>query len=172
MLYKLGKDKPIVDGDFYVAENATVLGKVKLCKDSSVWFGATLRGDTELITIGERSNVQDGSVLHTDIGFPLDIGKDVTIGHKVMLHGCTIGDGSLIGINAVVLNGAKIGKGCLIGANALVTEGMEIPDGALVMGAPGKNKGELNEDQKMGLIMSAHHYVENSKRFINELEML
>ena len=172
MLYKLGKDKPIVDGDFYVAENATVLGKVKLCKDSSVWFGATLRGDTELITIGERSNVQDGSVLHTDIGFPLDIGKDVTIGHKVMLHGCTIGDGSLIGINAVVLNGAKIGKGCLIGANALVTEGMEIPDGSLVMGSPGKIKGELNEDQKTGLIMSAHHYVENSKRFINELEKL
>ncbi len=172
MLYKLGKDKPIVDGDFYVAENATVLGKVKLCKDSSVWFGATLRGDTELITIGERSNVQDGSVLHTDIGFPLDIGKNVTIGHKVMLHGCTIGDGSLIGINAVVLNGAKIGKGCLIGANALVTEGMEIPDGSLVMGSPGKIKGELNEDQKMGLIMSAHHYVENSKRFINELEKL
>ena len=172
MLYKLGKDKPIVDGDFYVAENATVLGKVKLCKDSSVWFGATLRGDTELITIGERSNVQDGSVLHTDIGFPLDIGKDVTIGHKVMLHGCTIGDGSLIGINAVVLNGAKIGKGCLIGANALVTECMEIPDGSLVMGSPGKIKGELNEDQKMGLIMSAHHYVENSKRFINELEKL
>ena len=172
MLYKLGKDKPIVDGDFYVAENATVLGKVKLCKDSSVWFGATLRGDTELITIGERSNVQDGSVLHTDIGFPLDIGKDVTIGHKVMLHGCTIGDGSLIGINAVVLNGAKIGKRCLIGANALVTEGMEIPDGSLVMGSPGKIKGELNEDQKMGLIMSAHHYVENSKRFINELEKL
>ena len=172
MLYKLGKDKPNVDGDFYVAENATVLGKVRLCKDSSVWFGATLRGDTELITIGERSNVQDGSVLHTDIGFPLDIGKDVTIGHKVMLHGCTIGDGSLIGINAVVLNGAKIGKGCLIGANALVTEGMEIPDGSLVMGSPGKIKGELNEDQKMGLIMSAHHYVENSKRFINELEKL
>ena len=172
MLYKLGKDQPIIDGDFFVAENATVLGKVKLCKDSSVWFGATLRGDTELITIGERSNVQDGSVLHTDIGFPLVIGKDVTIGHKVMLHGCTIGDGSLIGINAVVLNGAKIGKGCLIGANTLVTEGMEIPDGSLVMGSPGKVKGELNEDQKMGLLMSAHHYVENSKRFINELEKL
>ena len=172
MLYKLGKDQPIIDGDFFVAENATVLGNVKLCKDSSVWFGATLRGDTELISIGERSNVQDGSVLHTDIGFPLVIGKDVTIGHKVMLHGCTIGDGSLIGINAVVLNGAKIGKGCLIGANTLVTEGMEIPDGSLVMGSPGKVKGELNEDQKMGLLMSAHHYVENSRRFINELEKL
>ena len=157
MLYKLGKDQPIIEGDYYVANNATVLGKVKLCKDSSIWFGAILRGDTELITIGERSNVQDGSVLHTDLGLPLDIGKDVTIGHKVMLHGCTIGDGSLIGINSVVLNGAKIGEGCLIGANTLITEGAEIPDGSLVMGSPGKVRGELNEDQKNGLILSAHH---------------
>ena len=172
MLYKLGKDQPILEGDYYVADNATVLGKVKLCKDSSVWFGAILRGDTELITVGERSNVQDGSVLHTDLGFPLDIGKDVTIGHKVMLHGCTIGDGSLIGINSVVLNGAKIGKGCLIGANTLITEGTDIPDGSLVMGSPGKVRGELNEDQKNGLIFSAHHYVENSKRFKSELEKL
>jgi carbonic anhydrase/acetyltransferase-like protein (isoleucine patch superfamily) len=170
MLYKLGKDQPIIEGDYYVANNATVLGKVKLCKDSSVWFGAILRGDTELITIGERSNVQDGSVLHTDLGFPLDIGKDVTIGHKVMLHGCTIGDGSLIGINSVVLNGAKIGEGCLIGANTLITEGTEIPDGSLVMGSPGKVKGELNENQKKGLILSAHHYVDNSKRFKSELQ--
>jgi|TARA_Y100000814_G_C12330414_1_gene401213 carbonic anhydrase/acetyltransferase-like protein (isoleucine patch superfamily) len=172
MLYKLGEFQPTTEGEFYVAENATVLGKVKLCKESSVWFGAILRGDTELITIGERSNVQDGSVLHTDMGFPLVIGKDVTIGHKVMLHGCTIGDGSLIGINSVVLNGAKIGKGCLIGANALITEGTEIPDGSLVMGSPGKIRGELNEDQKKGLIMSAYHYVENSKRFKAELEKL
>ena len=172
MLYKLGKDQPTIEGDYYVADNATVLGKVKLCKDSSVWFGAILRGDTELITVGERSNVQDGSVLHTDLGFPLDIGKDVTIGHKVMLHGCAIGDGSLIGINSVVLNGAKIGKGCLIGANTLITEGTEIPDGSLVMGSPGKVRGELNEDQKNGLILSAHHYVENSKRFKSELEKL
>ena len=172
MLYKLGKDQPIIEGDYYVADNATVLGKVKLCKDSSVWFGAILRGDTELITIGERSNVQDGSVLHTDLGFPLDIGKDVTIGHKVTLHGCTIGDGSLIGINSVVLNGAKIGEGCLIGANTLITEGTEIPDGSLVMGSPGKVKGELNENQKKGLILSAHHYVDNSKRFKSELEKL
>ena len=172
MLYKLGKDQPIIEGDYYVANNATVLGKVKLCKDSSVWFGAILRGDTELITIGERSNVQDGSVLHTDLGFPLDIGKDVTIGHKVMLHGCTIGDGSLIGINSVVLNGAKIGEGCLIGANTLITEGTEIPDGSLVMGSPGKVRGELNEDQKNGLILSAYHYVDNSKRFKSELEKL
>ena len=129
-----------------------------------------MRGDTELITIGEGSNVQELSVLHTDIGFPLDIGKDVTIGHKVMLHGCTIGDGSLIGINSVVLNGAKIGKGCLIGANALITEGMEVPDGSLVLGSPGKIKGELNDNQKNGLILSAKHYVENSKRFKNGLK--
>ena len=172
MLYRLGEHEPITDGEFYVADSATVLGKVRLCKDASVWFGAVLRGDTELITIGEGSNVQDCSVLHTDLGFPLDIGKDVTIGHKVMLHGCTIGDGSLIGINSVVLNGAKIGKGCLIGANALVTEGMEIPDGSLVLGSPGKIKGELNEDQKQGLILSAKHYVQNSKRFKEELELI
>ena len=156
--------------DFYVAENATVLGKVKLCKDASVWFGAVLRGDTELITIGERSNVQDCAVLHTDYGFPLDIGKDVTIGHHVMLHGCTIGDGSLIGINAVVLNGAKIGKGCLIGANSLITEGMEVPDGSVVMGSPGKIRSALEEEQRKGLILSAHHYVENYKRFKKELK--
>ena len=172
MIYKLGADKPTLEGDYYVADNATVLGIVWLCKDSSFWFGAILRGDTELITVGEWSNIQDGSVLHTDLGFPLDIGKDVTIGHKVMLHGCTIGDGSLIGINSVVLNGAKIGKGCLIGANTLITEGTDIPDGSLVMGSPGKVRGELNEDQKNGLIFSAHHYVENSKRFKSELEKL
>jgi carbonic anhydrase/acetyltransferase-like protein (isoleucine patch superfamily) len=165
MLYKLDEHEPILDGDYYVADSAIVLGKVRLRKDASVWFGAVLRGDTELITIGEGSNVQECSVLHTDLGFPLNIGKDVTVGHKVMLHGCTIGDGSLIGINSVVLNGAKIGKGCLIGANALITEGMEVPDGSLVLGSPGRIKGELSEDQQQGLILSAKHYVENGKRF-------
>ena len=169
MLYKLDEYEPILDGDYYVADSAIVLGKVRLCKDASVWFGAVLRGDTELITIGEGSNVQECSVLHTDLGFPLNIGKDVTIGHKVMLHGCTIGDGSLIGINSVVLNGAKIGKGCLIGANALITEGMEVPDGSLVLGSPGRIKGELSEDQQQGLILSAKHYVENGKRFKESL---
>ena len=164
MIYKLDDIEPTMDGDYYISESASVLGKVRLCDDASVWFGAVLRGDTELITIGKRSNVQDLSVLHTDLGFPLEIGEDVTIGHKVMLHGCTIGDGSLVGINSVILNGAKIGKGCLIGANSLITEGTEIPDGSLVMGSPGKIRGELNEDQKKGLIMSARHYVENSKR--------
>lgn len=170
MIYKLGNFSLETEGeDFYVAETATVLGKVKLCKDASVWFGAVLRGDTELITLGERSNVQDCAVLHTDHGFPLTIGKDVTIGHHVMLHGCSIGDGSLVGINAVVLNGAKIGSGCLIGANALITEGMEVPDGSVVMGSPGKVKTTLDESKRQGLIFSAHHYVENYKRFKEEL---
>ena len=148
MIYKLDDVEPTMDGDYYISESASVLGKVRLCDDASVWFGAVLRGDTELITIGKRSNVQDLSVLHTDLGFPLEIGEDVTIGHKVMLHGCTIGDGSLVGINSVILNGAKIGKGCLIGANSLITEGTEIPDGSLVMGSPGKIRGELNEDHQ------------------------
>ena len=143
MIYKLDDVEPTMDGDYYISESASVLGKVRLCDDASVWFGAVLRGDTELITIGKRSNVQDLSVLHTDLGFPLEIGEDVTIGHKVMLHGCTIGDGSLVGINSVILNGAKIGKGCLIGANSLITEGTEIPDGSLVMGSPGKIRGEI-----------------------------
>ena len=169
MLYKLDEHEPILDGNYYVADSAIVIGKVRLCKDASVWFGAVLRGDTELITIGEGSNVQECSVLHTDLGFPLNIGKDVTIGHKVMLHGCTIGDGSLIGINSVVLNGAKIGKGCLIGANALITEGMEIPDNSLVMGSPAQVKKELDPSMKDILIGSATHYVENYIRFKKDL---
>jgi len=155
--------------DFYVAYNATVIGDVTLRKDASVWFGAVLRGDTEPIIIGEGSNVQDGAVIHADLGYPTTIGKKVTIGHQVMLHGCNIGDGSLIGINAVVLNGARIGKNCLIGANSLITEGMEIPDGSVVMGSPGKIKSTLDENQKKGLLMSADHYVDNYKRFKKEL---
>ena len=142
MKFDLGEYSVETEGDdFYIAESSVVLGKVKLCKDASVWFGAVLRGDTELITIGEGSNVQDGSIIHTDIGFPVEVGKEVTIGHKEVLHGCTIGDGSLSGINAVVLSGAKIGSGCLIASNALVTEGMEVPDGSVVMGSPGRIKG-------------------------------
>ena len=173
MLYSLDNVSPQAQGDdYYVADTATVLGNVILEKDASVWFGAVVRGDTETITIGERSNVQDCSVLHADNGFPLVIGSDVTIGHKVMLHGCTIGAGSLIGINAVVLNGAVIGKGCLIAANALITEGMVVPDGAVVMGAPGKVRGELDEARKQGLIDSATHYVDNAKRFKAGLKRL
>ena len=171
MKFDLGENSVQTEGDdFYIAENAVVLGKVKLCKDASVWFGAVLRGDTEPITIGEGSNVQDCCVIHTDIGFPVEIGKDVTIGHQVILHGCTIGDGSLIGISAVVLSGAKIGAGCLIASNSLVTEGMEVPDGSVVMGSPGKIKGSLDEGRKNGLLLSAQHYVQNYKRFKLELK--
>ena len=165
MLYRLGEHEPEMDGEYYVSDSATVLGKVRLCNNSSIWFGAVLRGDTELITVGEGSNVQECSVLHTDIGFPLNIGKDVTIGHKVMLHGCTIGDGSLIGINSVVLNGAKIGKGCLVGANALITEGMEVPDGSMVLGIPGKVKKTLNEEEQSIVSIGAEHYIENYKKY-------
>ena len=171
MKFDLGENSVQTEGDdFYIAENAVVLGQVKLCKDASVWFGAVLRGDTEPITIGEGSNVQDCCVIHTDLGFPVEIGKDVTIGHQVILHGCTIGDGSLIGISAVVLSGAKIGSGCLIASNALVTEGMEVPDGSVVMGSPGKIKGSLDEGRKNGLLLSAQHYVQNYKRFKLELK--
>jgi len=152
-------------GNYWVAENATVLGNVILEENASVWFNAVLRGDNDPITIGENSNVQDGSVLHTDIGCPLVIGKDVTIGHMVMLHGCTIGDESLIGIGATVLNRAVIGKNCIIGAHALIPEGKVIPDNSLVMGAPGKIVKQLSEPQVMMIKGSAQVYVDNWKRF-------
>lgn len=156
--------------DVFVADNAMVMGSVLLKEGASVWFNAVLRGDTELITVGRHSNVQDGSVLHTDPGCPLNIGDYVTIGHKVMLHGCEIGDNSLIGINAVVLNRARIGRNCIIGANALITEGKEIPDNSMVMGAPGKVVRQLTEAEIAGLKMRAEHYVENGRRFRNGLK--
>ena len=136
MLYCLGERRVQCEGEYFIAPGAVVIGSVVLKNNASVWFNAVLRGDNDVITVGENSNIQDGSVLHTDGGMPLVVGANVTVGHKVMLHGCTIGDGSLIGINAVVLNGAKIGKGCLIGANSLIPEGKEIPDFSLVMGSP------------------------------------
>ena len=165
MLYELGGVAVKAEGDYWVADSATVVGNVLLKQDASVWFNAVVRGDNDLITIGEGSNVQDGSVLHTDPGFPLTIGAHVTIGHKVTLHGCDIGEGSLIGINAVVLNGAKIGKNCLIGANALITEGKEIPDNSVVMGSPGKVVKMLSEEQAAGIRVGAAQYVENARRF-------
>ena len=165
MLYELDGVAVKAEGDYWVADSSTVVGNVVLKQDASVWFNAVVRGDNDLITIGEGSNVQDGSVLHTDPGFPLTIGAHVTIGHKVMLHGCDIGEGSLIGINAVVLNGAKIGKNCLIGANALITEGKEIPDNSMVMGSPGKVVRTLSEEQAKGIRAGAAHYVENARRF-------
>jgi len=142
-----------------------VMGNVALADDASVWFGAVLRGDTETIRIGRRSNIQDMSVLHADVGMPLTVGEDVTVGHQVMLHGCTIGDGSLIGIGAVVLNGAIIGKGCLVGAGSLVTEGKEFPDGSMILGSPAKVVRQLTPEQMEGLRMSAQHYVGNARRF-------
>lgn len=170
MIYSLGDRRLQARGDFFVADSADVIGSVILEKNVSIWFNAVVRGDSDLITIGENSNIQDGSVLHADVGVPLTIGRNVTVGHKVMLHGCTIGDGSLIGINAVILNGAKIGKHCIIGAGALIPEGKEIPDFSLVMGSPGKVVREVSEPQKMMLEMSAMHYVENFKRFKRDLK--
>ena len=155
-----------------MAESAQVMGAVQLGQQASVWFGATVRGDTETIQIGARSNIQDGSVLHADEGMPLVIGEDVTVGHMVMLHGCTIGDGSLIGIGAVVLNGARIGKGCLVGAGSLVTEGKTFPDGSMIMGTPAKVVRELSPEQIEGLRQSARHYVENAHRFQSTLKKI
>ena len=166
MFYELNEYRPELDGEGqFVAENASVIGRVRLMESASVWFNVVIRGDNELITIGPESNVQDGSVLHTDPGIPLVLGRGVTVGHKAMLHGCQIGDFSLIGINAVVLNGAKIGKHCLIGANTLIPEGMEVPDGSMVIGSPGKIKKELTDKQRTMLEMSARHYVQNAARY-------
>jgi carbonic anhydrase/acetyltransferase-like protein (isoleucine patch superfamily) len=170
MIYSLGDDHVHVAEGVFVAPGAHVIGKVVLQKNCSVWFNAVVRGDCDVITIGEDSNVQDGSVLHTDFGVPLTIGKGVTIGHKVMLHGCEIGDYSLVGINSVVLNGAKIGKHCVIGANSLITENMNIPDGSLVMGSPAKVIKAIPEQQQKMLEQSAQHYVDNAKRFSTQLK--
>ena len=146
------------DGDFWVAPDANVIGDVVLERAVSIWFGCTLRGDTERLTIGAGSNVQENSVVHADLGFPVVIGANCTIGHKAMIHGCEIGDGSLIGMGATVLNGARVGKGCLIGAGALITEGKVIPDGSLVMGMPGKVVRDLDEDARANLLVSAENY--------------
>lgn len=171
MLYVLGDRRVRCEGFYFVAPGAIVIGSVVLKNNASVWFNAVVRGDNDLITIGENSNVQDGSVLHTDNGTPLVIGDNVTVGHKVMLHGCTVGDGSLIGINSVVLNGAKIGKGCIIGANSLIPEGKEIPDFSLVMGSPGKVVRTLDEARVKALVMSALHYVDNARRYHRDLQV-
>lgn len=164
-IYELDKIAPRMADSTWVADSAQVMGNVELGEDASVWFGVVIRGDTECITIGRGSNIQDASVLHADVGKPLTVGNHVTVGHKVMLHGCTIGDGSLIGIGAVVLNGAKIGKGCIVGAGALVTEGKEFPDGSMIIGSPAKVVRELTEQQQAGLQLSALHYIENARRF-------
>lgn len=171
-VYKLGDLTPDLHESAWVAPTAAVIGNVIMAEKSSVWFGAVLRGDNEPIKIGARSNIQDNSVLHTDPGMPLDIGEGVIVGHQVMLHGCTIGDNSLIGIGATVLNGAKIGKNCLIGAHALITEGKEIPDNSMVVGAPGKIIKTLTESQIAMLRLNAEVYVKNAERFDAELELI
>jgi carbonic anhydrase/acetyltransferase-like protein (isoleucine patch superfamily) len=160
------------EGRFWIAPDATVIGKVRLEAMASVWFGAVIRGDNDWITIGENSNVQDGAVLHTDPGLPLLVGRNCTIGHKAILHGCEVGENTLIGMGAVILNRARIGNNCLIGANALITEGKVIPDNSLVMGQPGKVMGELNEETIAGLTRSAESYVRNWQRFAADLKPL
>lgn len=171
-VYELGGVRPELpqDGDCWVAPGAQVMGQVTLRAGASVWFNAVLRGDKERITVGEGSNIQDGCVLHADPGVPLTVGADVTVGHKAILHGCTVGDGALIGMGATVLNGAKIGAGCLIGANALVTEGKAIPDGWMAVGAPAKPVRELTAEEKAGLRASAQRYRENARHFSETLK--
>ncbi len=166
MIIDLGDKKlKTADDNFWIAPNASVIGEVNLERDASIWFNAILRADNEPITIGEGSNVQDGAIIHTDPGFACRIGKKVTVGHMAMLHGCSIGDGSLIGIGSVVLNGAKIGKNCIIGSKALVTEGMEVPDGSMVLGIPGKIKKTLTEEEQSVVSLGAEHYIDNYKKY-------
>lgn len=164
-IYQLDEYIPQIADTAWVADNAQVMGEVVMKAHSSVWFSSVVRGDSAKITIGEGSNVQDGSVLHADIGLPLTIGKHVTVGHMVQLHGCSIGDETLIGIGAIVLNGAKIGKNCLVGAGSLVTEGKEFPDGSMILGSPAKVVRPLTPEQIEGLRRSAQHYIENADRF-------
>jgi carbonic anhydrase/acetyltransferase-like protein (isoleucine patch superfamily) len=170
--YTFGDLKPQLpaQGTYWIAASASVIGNVKMQLGASVWFGAVIRGDNELITIGEGSNVQDGSVLHTDPGAPLTIGSHVTIGHMVMLHGCQIGDNTLIGIGSIIFNRTKIGKNCLIGANTLIAEGKDIPDNSVVMGAPGRVIRQTGDAEQAMIRISAEHYVENWKRFERELK--
>ena len=164
MIYDFEKNVPEIHPEAWVASNATIIGKVKLEKNSSIWFNAVLRGDIELITIGENSNIQDGSVLHTDPGYPLTLGKGVTVGHLVMLHGCQISDNSLIGIGSIILNNAKIGKNCIIGANTLITENKIIPDNSLVVGSPGRVLRKITDEEIKSIIENGQHYVKNSKK--------
>ena len=165
MKYSLGETKVVTRGDYWIAPNATVVGSVVLENNASIWFNVVVRADNDLITIGENSQVQDGSVLHADPGFPLTIGKNVSIGHMVMLHGCTIGDGSLVGIKSVIMNGAVIGKNCLIGANTLIAAGKSIPEGSLVLGSPGKVVRKLTPEEITEINETADHYAQNFQRY-------
>jgi carbonic anhydrase/acetyltransferase-like protein (isoleucine patch superfamily) len=169
MLYDLGDRRPSIHASCFVADSAQLIGHVELSQDASAWFNVVMRGDNDYIRIGPESNIQDGSVIHTDRDLPVLVGRGVTVGHRVMLHGCEVGDFSLVGIGAIVLNRAKIGKHCLIGAGALVTEGKEIPDRSLVLGSPGRVARTLTDQEVHRLIESAKHYVENARRFQTQL---
>ena len=171
-VYAFEGNFPIIHESVFVAPDANIIGKISLNEKSSVWFCSTLRGDNEQISVGFGSNIQENCVLHTDIGYPLMIGKNCTIGHKAMLHGCTIGDNTLIGMGATILNGAKIGKNCLVGAGALITEGKSIPDGSMVLGVPGKVVKQLDEVMIDGLLKSAENYQANAIRFMNSLDIV
>lgn len=171
-IYQLGDLVPRIAPTAWVADSAEVIGNVTLHEGASIWFDCTLRGDSELIEIGRNSNVQDGTVIHADRGLPLVLGENVSVGHMAMLHSCTVGDGSLIGINAVVLNGAKIGRNCLVGAGALVTEGKEFPDGSLIIGSPARAIKQLEPEQIQRLQQIAEHYVRNAERFRTQLKRI
>jgi len=172
MIYQLGELSPKISKSCFIAPNASLIGNVVLEENASIWFNVVIRADLAEVKIGKNSNIQDGCILHVDEGFPIEVAENVTIGHKVMLHGCSIGKGSLVGINAVVLNGAKIGKNCLVGANALVTENMIIPDGSLVLGSPAKVIKQLGEKAKLKIAEGAAHYVNNNIRYKKELTQI
>ena len=171
-IFKFKTYSPEIESGAWIAHNANIIGKIEILKKASVWFGATLRGDNETILIGEGSNIQENCVLHTDHGFPLKIGTNCTIGHSVILHGCSIADNTLIGMGSTILNGAQIGKGCLIGAGSLITENKVIPDGTLVMGSPGKVIRQLDNETKESLIGSALHYQERATEFSKHLDKI
>lgn len=171
MIHTLGNRAPVLEGDgHFIADNATVIGQVRLKANASVWFNAVLRGDNDWIIVGRESNIQDASVLHIDAGVPLQIGDKVTVGHKAMLHGCTIDDNSLIGIGSIVLNHAKIGMNSIVGANSLITEGTEFPDGVLIVGSPAKVVRELTDEEIRHITWSAQHYVDNAKKYLSTLK--
>ncbi|HEX2530554.1 MAG TPA: gamma carbonic anhydrase family protein [Burkholderiaceae bacterium] len=171
-IYQLDEHAPEIDPSAYVTESANIIGKVKIEANASIWFDVTIRGDNEPIAVGENSNVQESCILHTDPGYPLTVGKNVTVGHQAMLHGCTIGDGSLIGIQAVILNGAKIGKNCLVGAGALVTEGKEFPDNSLILGSPAKVARTLGEEDIARMHANTSHYVQRGRFFKAHLKRI
>ena len=171
-IYQLGDISPEIDASAYITDSANIIGNVRIEANASIWFDVTIRGDNELIVVGKNSNVQEGSILHTDMGFPLTIGNNVTIGHQAMLHGCTVGEGSLIGIQAVILNGAKIGKNCLVGAGALVTEGKQFPDNSLIVGSPAKVIRTLTDEAITAMHANTQHYVDGAQKYKTKLKRI